>query len=270
MSVISVCCTAVWAGGDGLVCSCTAPVMRFRQQDFLISHKQDRSVYFIIERIFTKCFIVIVFVSRSDYCSIVGLTIWQQIAAWLLGSLTIVSTATPSACLKYLILNLWELSSELNNLLHSAHDLWWVPCCSRAAAPPSLINTWSFAKTRLMYNYTVLMAGEGCCQGTQRTQVDGCSIVYGLSHAASCASHDSIWITASSIHPSIQFWYISDLNLLVCGGGCHPVGPLFITCSDWLRPDHVTPHPAPDWLEGRQVTLPQQIKQSHPRPGLRP
>ena len=77
MSVISVCCTAaaVWAGGDGLVCSCPAPVMRFRQQDFLISHKQDRSVYFIIERIFTKCFIVIVFLSRSDYCSIVGLTI---------------------------------------------------------------------------------------------------------------------------------------------------------------------------------------------------
>lgn len=41
-----------------------------------------------------------------------------------------------------------------------------------------------------MYNYSgdcVVMAGEGCCQGTQRTQVDGCSIVYGLSHAASCA-----------------------------------------------------------------------------------
>ena len=79
MSVMSVCCTAVWAGGDGHrtepVRSCPATVMRFRQQDFLISHKQDRAVYLILERIFTKCFIVIVFVSRSDYCSIVGLTI---------------------------------------------------------------------------------------------------------------------------------------------------------------------------------------------------
>ena len=203
--------------------------MRFRQQDFLISHKQDRSVYFIIERIFTKCFIVIVFLSRSDYCSIVGLTIWQQIAAWLLGSLTIVSTATPSACLKYLILNLWELSSELNNLLHSAHDLWWVPCCSRAAAPPSLINTWSFAKTRLMYNYSV----DGWCWWgllSGDTKDPGWWLLYSL-WSESCSllcslCHDSIWITASSIHPSIQFRYISDLDLLVCGGGCHPVGPL--------------------------------------------
>ena len=194
--------------------------MRFRQQDFLISQKQDGAVYLTIEDIFTKCFIVIVFVSRSDYCSIVGLTIWQQIVPRPLGSLTIVSAATPSACLQYLILNLWgELSSGLNNLLHSAHDLWLVACCSRAAAPPSLINTWSFAKTRLMYNYSgdgVVIAGGGSCQGTQRTQVDGCSVVYGLSHAASCAP--CVMTVFGSWHhpyihcPSVQFWYICFLG----------------------------------------------------------
>ena len=205
-------CCVGWSDGHCMHWACPPQLSRVSShcneiQTAGFSHfSQTGQVYLILERIFIKCFIVIVFVSRSDYCSIVGLTIWQQIVPRPLGSLTIVSAATPSACLQYLILNLWgELSSGLNNLLHSARDLWLVACCSRAAAPPSLINTWSFAKTRLMYNYSgdgVVIAGGGSCQGTQRTQVDGCSSLWSESCSLLCSlCHDSIWIMASSIHP---------------------------------------------------------------------